>query len=293
MVLSGPRVHKVRGECKEGIDLSGQLFLDWTELQEQLGKPPSFIVQDLDIPRGQPLASTAQKVARPMTLPKFNCLLRSVAKGLGASDDEVSKVSSYSLRRFMPTAAHVMQFQPHECQAIGNWVELPQTEASTGNRSLPVVGMAKHYAHDKTSTAAFVKQQFVTALHQAMLKSGQPAQCSWHDIRLHAPSREAILQHLQPMEVKRAAVAEVQVPVIPHASSGTGSSSSSSVSDEDDEKTASELPWFSQTASGKKHLVQSQQGSQFIPWCRDSIFSALHVHRGVGLDDADEVCQKC
>ena len=149
------------------VDLSSQLFLDWTELQEQLGKPPTFIVQDLDIARGQPLSSAAQKIARPMTLPKFNCLLRSVAKGLGASDDETSKVSSYSLRRFMPTAADVMQFQPHECQAIGNWVELPQTDVSSGSRSLPVVGMAKHYAHDKTSTAAFVKQQLVAALHQA------------------------------------------------------------------------------------------------------------------------------
>ncbi|CAE7300004.1 DNMT3A, partial [Symbiodinium necroappetens] len=189
------------------IDLSSQLFLDWAELQEQLGKPPTFIVQDLDIARGQPLSSAAQKIARPMTLPKFNCLLR----------------------RFMPTAADVMQFQPHECQAIGNWVELPQTDVSSGSRSLPVVGMAKHYAHDKTSTAAFVKQ-------------------------LHAPSREAILQHLQSAEVK------ITPPVVPKEVV-------------DYEKTASELPWFAQTASGKKHLVQSQQG--------------------VGLDDADEVCQKC
>ena len=123
------------------------------------------------------------------------------------------------------------------------------------------------------------------------MKSGQPAQCSWHDVRLHAPSREAILQHLQSVEVKSApSVVPEEVVASP---SSSGASSSSSASDEDYEKTASELPWFAQTASGKKHLVQSQQGSQIIPWCRDSIFSALHVHRGVGLDDADEVCQKC
>ncbi|CAE7614995.1 ddx1 [Symbiodinium sp. KB8] len=38
------------------VDLSSQLFLDWTELQEQLGKPPTFIVQDLDIARGSGLS---------------------------------------------------------------------------------------------------------------------------------------------------------------------------------------------------------------------------------------------
>ena len=36
------------------IDLSKQLFLDVRELQAQLGKPATFMVQDLDIQRGQP-----------------------------------------------------------------------------------------------------------------------------------------------------------------------------------------------------------------------------------------------
>ena len=99
------------------LDLSGQLFLDWKELEVQLGRPPTFIVQDLAVKRGQPLTSDTQKVARPMSLPKFNCLLRSVARGLGASGEDSDKLSSYSLRRFMPTAADVMQFQPHECQS--------------------------------------------------------------------------------------------------------------------------------------------------------------------------------
>ena len=273
------------------LDLSGQLFLDWKELEVQLGRPPTFIVQDLAVKRGQPLTSDTQKVARPMSLPKFNCLLRSVARGLGASGEDSDKLSSYSLRRFMPTAADVMQFQPHECQAIGNWVELPQTEASAGSKSHSVVGMATHYAHDKTSTAAFVKQQVVTALHQAMLKSGQPAQCSWHDVRLHVPPREAILHHLQPAPIE-ACRGEVSH-VASADQSSVSDSSTSSASDDDYAKTAAELPWFTQTAAGKKHLIQSQQGSHFIPWCRDSVFAAMHVYRGVGVEEADELCQKC
>ena len=181
--------------------------------------------------------------------------------------------------------------KPHECQAIGNWVELPQTDASSSGRTSAILGMAKHYAHDKTSSAAFVKQQVLTSLHQAMLKSGRPAQCSWHDVRLHVPPRGAILQHLQQSQAGQCQ--EVARPSADDEQVSDSSSSASSASDEDCEKAAAELPWFQQAATAKKHLVQSQQGSQFIPWCRDSIFGALHVQRGVGLEDTDEICQKC
>ena len=278
----------------QSVDVSSLVLLDWAELQRALGKPPSFLVPDLEVTAALPLSSTTRKLPRPMTLAKFNSLLRSLAASLGASPEEAAEISSYSLRRFMPTAGEVMQFAPFELQAVGNWVELPRTEASTGART-PAVGMAQHYAHDKVFSAAFIKHQILTSLHQAMLKSGQPTQCTWHDVRLHVPPREAVLQHLQTQGSSQASPSRptsLRSPV--DSSSVSLSDSNSSSSDSETEvHSVDTLPWFTQSGKGQKHLVQKVQGNMLVPWCRDSVFAAVHYERGAGISAATELCQKC
>ena len=270
------------------LNLSTVALLEWAELQQALGKPPSFLVPDLEVWTTRPLSPTTPKLPRPMALAKFNSVLRSVVLSLAAG------VSSYSLRRFMPTAGEAMQFAPRELQAVGNWVELPQTGASPTTRQ-PVIGMAQRYAHDKVASAAFTKQQIFTSLHQAMLKSGQPAQCSWHDIRLHAPPREAILQLLQHRYDAQAAQPAKPMPPPPDDSQSDSSVSDSSSSDSAEATvlTVDTLPWFMQSAKGQQHLLQQVRGNLLVPWCRDTVFSTIHWQRGAGVTEVRNLCQKC
>ena len=285
-------------QITQTVNIAEQLMLDWCELERELQAPPNFIVQDLAVTPGQQLAAGTPKIARPMPLPKFNALLRSVGLGLGATPEEAEKLSSYSLRRFLPTAAEVMQFAPHECQALGNWAEIPAAATAAPVRSRTAVGMAQRYADDQVASAAHIKAQVVTSLHQAMLKSAQPGQCTWQDIRLHVPARDGIFEHVNRMlEVDGVSERSHRLEQQSEADSGLSEAGSSSSSSEEsmDEcvLVASQLPWFSQSAAGQKHLVQEYKGARCVPWCRDGTFEAMHFARGAGIEEVSEVCRKC
>ena len=169
----GLHVPRAKARCKVGppfdwampasgtqsVVVSNRAPLDWEELPQVLQAPPTFLVQDLDVPAGQPLSAAASKIARKMPLPKYNALLRSVAQGLGAPPQEAAKLSSYSLTVLL-TAASVLQFAPHEKQALGNWTELPASASAPASKPGMVVGMPQHYAGDQAvASAAFIKAQ--------------------------------------------------------------------------------------------------------------------------------------
>ena len=285
-------------QVTQTIDLSRQLLLDWAELERELQAPPNFIVQDLAVPPGQQLCATTPRIAKPMPLLKFNALLRAVGLGLGAKPEEAEKLSSYSLRRILPTAAEVMQFAPHECQALGNWAEIPATASSAPVKAKAAVGMAQRYADDQVASAAHIKAQVVTSLHQAMLKSAQPALCTWQDIRLHVPPRAVVYEHVNQLIDSGRTVCNDSSSALDRQDSPVPVDNSSSSSDSDaslDEcmLTANELPWFVQSATGQKHLVQENQGSRLIPWCRDGTFDSVHFARGAGIEDVNGLCRKC
>ena len=73
----------------------------------------------------------------------------------------------------------------------------------------------------------------------------------------------------------------------------SSSSSDSDASLDECMLTANELPWFVQSATGQKHLVQENQGSRLIPWCRDGTFDSVHFARGAGIEDVNGLCRKC
>ena len=66
--------------------------------------------------------------ATPMTYGQFVSLLRALLVFLGWTPDQARRFTTYSLRRFIPTAAAKLGMTALERQAVGDWDELPQGE---------------------------------------------------------------------------------------------------------------------------------------------------------------------
>lgn len=63
------------------LDIGECLLLAHGELTNALGKPPGFLVEDVDVSASRPLQPGAVRLARPMSLGRFATLLRVLAAG--------------------------------------------------------------------------------------------------------------------------------------------------------------------------------------------------------------------
>ena len=146
-----------------GFDMASQVLLDYDELCRAYGSQPGFVLQDFEVAKRAPLTSGSKRSLRELSLGRFIQLLRALLLGLGVSDVQACQFTSYSLRKFLPTAADALQLPEEQRLAIGGWQEQPKT-ASSQPQPPAKHTMAQRYADDKVLTSGQVKKEVVVAI---------------------------------------------------------------------------------------------------------------------------------
>ena len=104
-----------------------------------------FVIPDIDLgPDG--ISDASSWFPRKMSRAKFVRILQSVLRRAGLGNQYVSSVSTYSLRRFLPSLADVCRCPEHLALHLGNWSE--------GGGKASKLQMHHLYADDKVRTAA-------------------------------------------------------------------------------------------------------------------------------------------
>ena len=275
-----------------GFELGKQLVLDFEETRARLPHA-DFLIPDIAFGRANPLAANSAKLLTKMSIGKFTLLLRAVVQAIVPAEDGHCGLCSYSLRRFLPTVADKLMLPGDLRDAIGGWHERPQTatEAVGQSREHAAHAMAVRYADDKVATAGEVKKQVLVALLMACSRMPPKSPRSWEAVAAYAPEWSQVVRRCRDSSVSMNTEAQGPVEHVQEASSSSSSSSSSSDSEVSDMEM--HAPWFRQRAGGQLHLLHSVVGNRLVPWCRDVPFARLHVERGQGLEDTDDVCQKC
>ena len=111
---------------------------------------------------------------RPMSRGRFLELSRGMLIELGVERGEANTAGFNRLRRWLPTVAHCLAFDPLSLQAIGNWVEVPAGggPAPTFKPQKAQLSMGIHYAGGKVARSAEVKihaiNTFMTLLRRQL-----------------------------------------------------------------------------------------------------------------------------
>ena len=276
-----------------------QLLVDYVELVDQVGPTLSFLIPDLNLLPRAGLQPDTQWILKPMPISKFSWLLQALLAQLGMPEDRVKDFTSYALRRFLPTVAHIFTMPEEDRLAIGNWCDKPS--AQTEVKRVPAVHtMAQRYSHEKVKVSAAIKQKALLQLSIAVSAFGSE-EASWDDVRRCGPTVQAVEQELKSLRW--------QLPSAP-ASSSTHMQTAPVLQDEvpvsdstsDEESVVSpvyaiadvaHVAWFVQTEKGALHLLRTMTEGRLVPWCRDLPFDARHQTRGTGLDSSDVICKKC
>lgn len=113
---------------------------------------PTFLLQRLKASRSRFSTRASEKVRKlrpstwtpnPTTYSQCIALLRGTLERAGRKPGEATCRTFNALRRFLPTAGQACGFAPEEGQAIGNWVDVPQS-ASTPSTHLSKNHVASH-----------------------------------------------------------------------------------------------------------------------------------------------------
>ena len=103
--------------------------------------------------------STPLILNKPMSRGRFLELLRGSLMQINVDPQSAARAQYNRLRRFLPTAGNVVQLQPMEMQAVGNWTDIPAWGGGEPGATKPraVMHMGLHYAGDKVSRSFIVK----------------------------------------------------------------------------------------------------------------------------------------
>ena len=104
-------------------------------------------------------SGTPFQVQRQMSRGRFLEIMRGILHEVGVPRAEAVAAGYNRLRRFLPTLANCLQFEPVAMQAIGSWFEIPDAGGPTPT-SRPVrasMPMGLHYSGEKASRSAHVK----------------------------------------------------------------------------------------------------------------------------------------
>jgi hypothetical protein len=266
-----------------------ELVIMQREFEEALGKEPGFVIPDIVLDPFGKVSSTSKILLQPMPLPKFIRVLQSFCLACGMDQAAARDVTSYGLRRFLPTVAGSIKLPEHLAEAIGDWQQSASAKAAPQS-------MSARYNDDKVLMAADVKARLLMCIGQKA-KQLQSADISWDTMRAafvwedvcrwQLPTFQNCQQGSQASPTLSAESKEIAN--APESESDDSESTSDSDSDDNDEA----IEWFRQSKGGKHHLIQGVQGSCLVPWCRSAPFSALHAERGGGTDISFDWCTTC
>ena len=147
-------------------DVFRQALLVINDLRGRLDCEPSFIIPDLVLGPSASIGHDAAWQTHPMSFQKFISLLRLLVSQ--SCDEAPADVTSYSLRRFLPTIAEILRCPPEIAQHLGNWTESVKLAHVQSHRMVT----SQHYAHDKVATAADSKAKLLQAILRAKSQLG-------------------------------------------------------------------------------------------------------------------------
>ena len=125
------------------------------QLAERMGKPAFLIPTLVAATRKVP----AHWAARPMSHAMSARLVRRSLARAGVPARELTGACFGTCRRFLPTAAQVLQFDRQTCQAVGNWVEREGVPAD-----LPSAPMSVHYSDARGLASGAAKRDVLDRL---------------------------------------------------------------------------------------------------------------------------------
>ena len=290
-------------------DIFQPLLALWQDLNNNIDEVMDFLVPAVSLPKQQGLHENTPYYPRKMSSGQFNAVL----KALGRLVDPESSLTSYSLRKFLPTVADTLVFPAEWKQAIGEWVEAPAR--GTGSAPPAVTMMSHRYASDKTTTASEIKLACFVAIDAASSTVSKP---TWDTLRQEAGQvsslttlaagprwgsheREEVDEDLlrTPSPVKDA-----------DEQSGSDEESPSASADSDSSKASSgqacqtalgTLSWFCQdphARAAKIHFVEwiTDQGRE-VAFCRRGPYNTVPALFGTGVPQLAsvpcKVCKRC
>jgi hypothetical protein len=264
---------------------------------------------DISVPAGKSLQN-ACFVAECMPYGRFQALLRQIA---GPMCNDVH-LSTYSLRRMLPSVADALNLAMPERSALGNWVD---SSDQTSSKSEP---MAVRYSAARLTSSAAVRRLCLAALYHATtvqpdvtLADMEHLRGRVEDLRSLAGGSHWFHITLQAKDRMQSQLAEAPVglrqsakgPEAPSDAdvslSGTESSGSESSSDESLAPTDLEtLRWLC-PAKGRLHIAMDQTGEeddkQLIPLCSNGPLAWNGAETGEGIQAAlahpKPWCTKC
>ena len=118
---------------------------------------PSVVLDPDDL--WQIHSGTPFQVQKPMPRGRFLEIYRGMLVEIGVPKPEAHAAGFNRLRRFLPTLANCLQFEPVALQAIGSWFEIPDGggPAPTSRPARASMPMGLHYSGEKASRSALVK----------------------------------------------------------------------------------------------------------------------------------------
>ena len=267
------------GKWKHVLGLASRVIIDLRSQVPDL----SFCIPDVACGPSGCLDERAHWRAAPMPMARFVKLLHSVLRSEGLPDAEVGLISTYSLRRFLPSVAEVLRTPVEVAQHLGNW-----TESVTTKHAQPMpVQMSQHYAHDRVLSAGHTKALLCAAVQELLETESGPL--DWQSFRTKGLSWQQILNR------HSALTPPADKPVNCQGSDSEASSdetSSSSDGGSSHEGLPHDLEWF-RFARGVSHIARERSQSQPVPWCRGTPFAGIPLEWGIGIEPGLQICAKC
>ena len=261
-----------------------ELFILQTEYERELGSTPHFIVPDITLDDQGKVSAASQLIMKPMPLAKFIRILQSFCISCGLTEAQAKCITSYALRRFLPTVAGALKIPEDMAEAVGDW------QQATAARALPPA-MATRYNDDRVLMAADVKTRLLMAVGQ-QARALNKATVSWDEMRA-AFTWEDICKWQLPKFGQTTAKEALGTAEEILSDPASDSSASDSTSDSEQSIDGDGLEWFRQSNGGKYHLLQAMCASALVPWCRSVPFNTSHFDRGNGIEEGYDWCRAC
>ena len=271
----------------------GNRTVDLRELVEQLhcgGEDRTFLIPDVELEQGQGLSPHCCIWTRPMRYTKFVACLRALcgAPPLSLPSAQLKDITTYSLRRFLPTAADRLALPLADRAILGDWSDVPLQ--ADGSRPRIREPMAVRYSDARLQSSVIVRAIILRAIDESLKNEYKTDE----DIRNLSE---------QVCGFRRDILAQIGEPSAPPVAAEVASSTSCSPSSCDasvDSTTEAageqrvhthDVPWITpKTAHSFIHAVadESDEHQQPVAWCRrwSNKAFAYGYTEGKGVDSA-------
>ena len=147
------------------------MFLELhNELKEHIGNP-GYLIPDVNTRRAGGLCPESMVMCKPMSYNKFMGCMRAIlmAEPLSMTLADAREITTYSLRRKMPTVADRLRLSMEMREELGNWRE--NINAGDGAHKKAREPMAVRYSAAKLESSAQTRRMCLLAISK--LKSGE------------------------------------------------------------------------------------------------------------------------